>query len=141
MAGEFSIVQIGDGWRILIGDGWRILIRTNRGWLWRKSGMAGDVQIGDGWRNLIRTNRGWLWRKSGMAGEFSASIGCIAMAYGLASQNSACQHALFLLLTCNDMQTFELDFISHPDLINGENDLGSFEIRMLDHWCWRSEDG
>ena len=27
--------------------------------------------------------------------------------------------------TCNDMQTFELDFISHPEECNGENNLGS----------------
>ncbi len=44
--------------------------------------------------------------------------------YGLASQNSACQHALFLLLIRNDKEFYEHDFISHPEGFNGEKNLG-----------------
>jgi hypothetical protein len=57
-----------------------------------------------------------------MAGEFSASIDGIAMAYGLASQNSACQHANVKDRTCNDRGFYSLDFISHPEGFNGEMD-------------------
>ncbi len=107
------------------------------------SSRNGPAHIGNGWRIIfqVRTNRGWLAYTSGMAGEFSASIGCIAMAYGLASQNSACQHALFLLLTCNDRAYPELDFISHPEGFNGEMDLGCFEWMLDAAGGKRSEDG
>jgi hypothetical protein len=47
-----------------------------------------------------------------------------AMAYGLASQNSACQHVNVCSLTRSDRRYPELDFISHPEGFNGENHLG-----------------
>ena len=47
-----------------------------------------------------------------------------AMAYGLASQNSACQHVNVKDRTRNDMQVFDIDFIPHPEGFNGVNHLG-----------------
>ena len=44
--------------------------------------------------------------------------------YGLASQNSACQQVNLKDRTRNDKEFYELDFISHPEEFNGENDLG-----------------
>ena len=77
--------------------------------------MAGEFSFAN--RGLLANSHSY---KSGMAGEFSASIDGIAMAYGLASQNSVVN--MLMLRTAHGLYGF--DFISHPEEFNGENNLG-----------------
>jgi hypothetical protein len=87
--------------------------------------MAGEFSGDSEWRVVVADELLFVF------GFIRASILCDdgldyarAMAYGLASQISISQHVNVCSLTRNDMQVFGLDFISHPEGCNGENNLG-----------------
>ena len=87
--------------------------------------MAGEFSGDSEWRVVVADELLFVF------GFIFASIVCEdgidyrpPWQYGLASQISAPQHVNVKNLTCNDKETFELDFISHPEGCNGENNLG-----------------
>ncbi len=60
--------------------------------------------------------------KSGMAGAFSASIDIWPWHMVWLLRILLVNMLMLASRTCSDMQYFELDFISHPEECNGEND-------------------